>query len=101
VLKKLTLTTTLASDMRLLHSELPPGTISFDHDRGVVGWSTTYVPRDGVTVSLLVEPLAPGFVPVVDSAIGVFWDTWNRDGAFAADTAHAVVLQPLPVPLPD
>ena len=92
--KRLTLTGTLADGTRYVpdSAEPPPDTVS--PDGRTFTWVADYVPRDGITVTLRVQPEAPGDHPVGLAATGLLLDSQNRTKDFAFPQPWAVALGP-------
>ena len=92
--KRLTLTGTLADGARYVPDSAAPPPDTISPDGRMFTWVANYVPRDGITVTLRVQPEAPGDHPVGLAATGLLLDNQNRTKDFAFPQPWGLALAP-------
>jgi hypothetical protein len=91
LIRRLTVAVDLTDDVALTWAD--PST-NVDPATGTITWTTNFVPRDGVTVTLRAQPLAAGRTPLGD--VRVAWtDSSNHLGKAEADLPAVWALTPL------
>lgn len=97
---RLTVKNVLLDRMRYVPgSAVPePSYVSLAGD--VIQWTTDQLPRDGVTYTLKVEPIEPGFGPTSVEISGAYEDNLKRRGRFDFEIPRLTTLRPAIVPTP-
>lgn len=88
----------LPDNMRLVPDSIVPDPEDVSVAGDVVDWVIPWVPRDGVTVSLEVEPLEPGYWPTNVEATGELWDVNGDTGTHTFSVPWVKVLEAQPHP---
>jgi Mg-chelatase subunit ChlD len=66
----------------------------WDENTRVLEWETSYVPKEGMTYTVRLEPQQVGYWPTNVEARGVFLDNKNRSGEFVFEVPYVTVLNP-------
>lgn len=90
--KRVTLVGTLADGTRYVPDSAAPPPDTVSADGRTFTWVTNYLSRDGVTVTLRVQPEIPGNHPSGLAATGQLLDYWNLTKDFAFPQPWAVAL---------
>lgn len=98
-LKRMTVTDILPPNMQLVADSVDPAPDKGDPASGLT-WVTSYVPKDGITITFRVRPLETGYHPTNVQAVGQLVDNQNRSRDFTFPLPFVTVLQPFPLATP-
>ncbi len=92
VAKRVTVTEKLPANMRLVPDSVDPEPTAISPDGRELTWQTNFVPKDGVTYALQVEPQELGSHPTNEEAIADFLNNlnWHATAVFPVPTVLVI-----------